>query len=337
MKRTIISLLSMVPLTFAACGGDTGGGDCTASGGGTTAKFVTNSVLVPQQRSDYALDINGDGRVDNQLGNIIGALEGQMLHVQDGVNMAVTGGDLIVLLSETSADAMGQSDSCATAQMQVGQTMAMPDYSGNGHFTIDSSQPGGTFAGPIKTAKFSSAPPATTSHPVSLSIKLPLIAGATPVTLDIIGAHLQFTRSGSGLMMGQLNGAIPQKSVQDKIIPNVANLLSTKLANDKAGPGYSSADMQILSIFDNGGKADPACAAGTCKNPAAPVGDGSCAVKGDEKISICEVATAGLIQNVLAPDVQMFDSAGNYAPNKDNTMKDSLSLGLAFTAVGASF
>jgi hypothetical protein len=33
----------------------------------------------------------------------------------------------------------------------------------------------------------------------------------------------------------------------------------------------------------------------------------------------------------------MFDSAGNYHPSADNTMRDSLSLGVAFTAVKAQF
>src|SRR4051794_35180307 len=149
MKRTIISLVSLLPLTFAACGGEESG-DCTASAGGNSSKYVTNSVMVPQQRQDYAIDLNGDGRVDNQLGNIIGALEGQMLHVQDGVNIAVTEGNLIVLLNETSSDATFQSDSCATASLQVGQSTAMPDYtSGMGQFTVDSGQQGGTFNGPI--------------------------------------------------------------------------------------------------------------------------------------------------------------------------------------------
>lgn len=335
MKRTIISLVSLLPLTFAACGGEESG-DCTASAGGNSSKYVTNSVMVPQQRQDYAIDINGDGRVDNQLGNIIGALEGQMLHVQDGVNMAVTDGSLIVLLNETSSDATFQSDSCATAQLQVGQSMAMPDYtSGMGQFTVDSGQQGGTFNGPIKAGKFSSSPPATTTKPVTVTIKLPLIAGADPVVLKVNGAHLQFTRDASGKVTGgQLNGAIKDSDVQGTIIPNVAALLTNKV---KADNPPTSADMQILSIFDNGGKADAACPSGTCKNPAAPVGDGSCAVKNDGKIDICEVSTAGLIQNVLAPDVQMFDDAGNYKPNKDNTKKDSLSLGLSFTMVGAKF
>jgi hypothetical protein len=334
MKSTIFSLVSLIPLTFAACGGGSDSGDCTASGGTNKAQYVTNAVMVPQQRSDYAIDLNGDGRVDNQLGNIIGALEGQMLHVQDGVNTAVTDGTLIVLVSESSTDPTYASDACATATVSVGQSQAMPDYSGMGHFTVDSGQQGGTFYGPIKLSKFSSAPPATTTKPVEVDIKLPLVSGADPVTLKVNGAHLQFTRDASGKITGgQLNGAIKNSDVQTLIIPNVATLLTKKITTDSTPPNtLSSSDMQILSIFDNGGKADAACAAGTCKNP-----DGSCATKGDNKIDICEVSTAGLIQNVLAPDVQMFDSSGAYKPNKDNTTKDSLSLGLAFTAVGATF
>jgi hypothetical protein len=342
MKRSsfstgILSLASILPLTFAACGGGTDSGDCTASGGTNKAQYVTNVVMVPQQRSDYAIDLNGDGRVDNQLGNIIGALTGQGLDVQMGVNQAVADGSLIVLMGESSTDAAFQSDACATTTVNVGQSIvapATPDYSGMGHFMIDSGQQGGTFNGPIKAGKFSSAPPATTTTPVSVTIKLPLVAGADPVKLEVDGAHLQFTRDASGKITGgQLNGAIKETAVQMDIIPNVATLLSNKLMNDNP---QTSTDMQIASIFDNGGKADAACT-GTCKNPAYGTRPGMCAAAKDNIIDTCEVSTAGLIQNVLAPDVQMFDASGAYAPNKDNTTKDSLSLGLSFTAVGATF
>jgi hypothetical protein len=70
----------------------------------------------------------------------------------------------------------------------------------------------------------------------------------------------------------------------------------------------------------------------TCQNL-----DGSCAKAKDGIISDCEVATNGIMRNLLAPDVQMFDAAGNYHPNPSNTSPDSLSIGYAFTAVPASF
>jgi len=160
---------------------------------------------------------------------------------------------------------------------------------------------------------------------VTAHVMIPLFG---PVPVDLVGARITYVRSGTGAIMGQLNGAIRNSDVQAKVIPNVADALNQKITSDPS----SSTTMQLLSIFDTGGKADPACVAGTCKNP-----DGSCAVKGDNVISICEVSTDGLIQNVLAPDVQMFDAAGNYHPNPNNTNKDSLSVAFGFTAVRASF
>jgi hypothetical protein len=65
---------------------------------------------------------------------------------------------------------------------------------------------------------------------------------------------------------------------------------------------------------------------------------GTCAQAGDGVISTCEVATNSIIKNILAPDVQMFSNDGlTYAPNPANTHKDSLSVGVGFTAVKATF
>jgi hypothetical protein len=219
--------------------------------------------------------------------------------------------------------------------VQIGQSTTNPDFSGSGHFAVDTTQQGGTFNGPIKVGKFTSAQPSTTKDPVTVAIELPLVAGAAPVLLKVQGAYLQYTRSAAGMITGgQLNGGIKAVDVQMNIIPSVATILSGKLMNDNP---QTSTDMQIASIFDNGGKADPACTAGTCQNPAYGDRPGMCAAAKDNIIDTSEVSTAGLIQNVLAPDVQLFDASGAYAPNKDNTTKDSLSVGLAFTAVGAVF
>ena len=333
MKRSIISLLSLLPLSFAACGGSDSA-DCTPGAGANKAQYVTNAVMVPQQRQDYAIDLNGDGRVDNQLGNIIGALTGQGLNVQTGVDMAVAGGTLIMLMSETSSDSAYQNDSCASSTVQAGMNMSMPDYSGMGHFALDSNQTGGTFAGPLKSGKFSSAPPPTTTKPVTVTVLLPLVAGATPVVMKLNGAHLQYTRGADGKITGgQLNGAIKSTDVQMSIVPSVASVLTNKLQHDMP---QTSTDTQIANLFDTGGTADASCPAG-CKNPSYGDRPGMCAAKGDAIVDTCEVSTNNLIKNLLGADVQMFDAAGNYAPNKDNTTKDSLSLGLAFTAVGASF
>jgi hypothetical protein len=322
MKRSMISLISLLPLSFTACGSSTTG-DCTPGAGGNTGKYVVDSLTVPMQRTDYAIDLNGDGRVDNQLGNIIGALSGQGLNTQDGVTQAITGGNLIALLSETSADATYSNDTCAAATLQAGKTTPGMGPTMGASYMIDTSQAGGKFAGPITSAKFSSSPPSTTKTPVTVALQLPLIAGSAPLQLTVIGAQLTFTYSGGKLTGGQIHGAIKNTDVQGTIVPGVASLLTNKIKTDKASAmGLSSTDMQILQIFDTGG----------CTNA-----DGTMATAMDQIISPCEVANNSIIKNVLAPDVQMFDASGNYAPNAANTTKDSLSLGLAFTAIPATF
>jgi hypothetical protein len=299
---------------------------CTPAGGSMHAQYVWNDALLPMQRSDYAIDLNGDGRVDDQLGNICGAIAGQNLPLQAQATQSVTSGQSLALFDEHADDLTN--DDCAASDVVPATPTASPDFSGSGQFNVDATATVGHFAGPIVAGQFSSLPPpAVAAAPVTVTVKLPLLGANTP--LEVVGARVQYTRGADGRITGgQLNGAIRNSDVQGKLIPGLAASLTAQVQTIP----LSETAMQILSIFDNGGKFDPSCAAGTCKNP-----DGSCAVKGDRVISVCEVATAGLIQNVLAPDVQMFDAAGNYHPSPANDHKDSLSIGLGFTAVPATF
>jgi hypothetical protein len=309
-------------------GTDTDGGlACVPGIGSAHAQYVWNAMVLPQQRADFAWDLNGDGRVDNQYGNIVGALSAQTIDVQGAATQAIAVGQSITLVDERSMDAAFASDACAATTMYAGLAMTSPDYSGTGHFTIDGSATVGHFTGPIASARFTSEPsPATAQVPSTVQVNL-AIFGSTPVTL--VGARVTYQRGANGSVTGgQLNGAIRKYDVDHQLVPDIAAALTLKVQTDPS----SSSTMQILSIFDNGGKASPACAAGTCQNL-----DGSCAVAQDNVISDCEVGTSGLIQNLLAPDVQLFDAAGNYRPNPANTTKDSLSVGLGFTAVPATF
>jgi hypothetical protein len=341
MKRTITSLIALLPISFAACGGSGSSDDCKPTGGANTAQYVVNVVNAPGQREDTSIDLDGSGRKENALGQVLGAISGTGLRVQDGITSAVNSGALIILATENSTDPAFQSDSCAGVQIQLGSLpsgVMMPDFSGNGSFTA-SGKKSDVFAGPINAGKFNSAPPATTTSPVSVEIALPLVAGAPAVDLKIIGGHITFTNSG-GMIKGELHGAIKESDVQGSIIPNVAALLTTRvMAYKDPNDPNKDVDKQIAGLFDKGGKPDPKCPAvppattGTCWNAAT----NKCAAAGDFIVDACEVATSNLIQNVLSPDVAMFDSAGNYKPDPNNPNKDSLSLGLGFTMVKAKF
>jgi hypothetical protein len=202
--------------------------------------------------------------------------------------------------------------------------MGSPDYSRMGTFTINSAVQTANFKGRITNGTFSSNNPATTMSPVNVTLALPLVAGSPPVQLKVAGAHIKFRTSGTGLMSGEIHGAICGKDVQNNVIPAVAALLNDRVKTDPT----NSTNKQILQIFDQG------CEDTTAKNI-----DGTAVAKTDGKIAVCEVATNAIIKNVLNPDVQMFSDATctTYAPNSGNMAKDSLSLGLAFTAVKASF
>jgi hypothetical protein len=298
--------------------------------GTNKAQYVANTVTLPPSSRDYAFDANGSGP-KNQLGNLIAGLS-TMLDPQSAVNSALTNGSLILLTDEVSSDATFQSDSgCASSTLSIGKTMPMPDFSGAGSFTIDMA--GATFKGKIVGGKFTSNPTKTTTMPVTVTIPLPLVQGAPPVVITATGAQITYTRDSSGKVTGGvLNGVIKKTDVDNKVIPSVAVLLNNTITAAATGTAdQMKTAKSLLDFFDNGGSADPACGM-TCKNL-----DGSCAAKGDGKVTDCELSTSSVIMNFLRADVQMFDAAGNWKPNPDNTTKDALTLGLGFTAVKATF
>jgi hypothetical protein len=279
-------------------------------------QFVADVLTVPMQRSDFALDLNGDGKLDNQYGNIIGALTAQNLNVQQQADTAVASGSDLLLIAGSAA-ASFTTDSCAGATVVLGQSQPNPDFSGAGHFSADSYPPG-KFQGAIAASQFSSAPlPSVALVPVEVTVKLPFIGGL--LALPLVGAHVQLTYDQAGhLTGGQLNGAVRQAVLQSQVYPAMAQQFTSVV---QAMPCTATC-MQVELIFDTGG----------CTNP-----DGTMARKGDHVIDVCEVSSNSIIRNVLAPDVQLFDAAGNYHPNPANTVKDSLSVGFGFHAVSATF
>jgi hypothetical protein len=311
-------------------GGDGGGGD---DGGtppdlaqpppGQQYNYAVNSITLPMSRVDFSIDLNGDDRVDNALGNIIGALTAQNFDVQTPVTNSILTGTTVVLMRLQSADPKLQTDPAASTTVYHGK-QTFPNFNGNGTFTIDNSVQPSTFSGPLAAAMFSSDNPVTTLHPVELVLTMPLLGAVGAVTVHVNGAHLQFTTgtdamSGApGLLAGEIQGSIKNAEVQTVIIPAIAQLLTMQIQQNPT----SQNAMMIRMLFDTGG----------CINA-----NGMAAVANDGIIDPCEVANNNIIQNVLAPDVQIYDANGNYAPNPQNTKRDSLSLAIGFTGVQASF
>jgi hypothetical protein len=289
---------------------------------GVESKSVVNTLTVPMDRMEFALDLNGDSRPDNQLGNIMAALNSQNLQPQIALSAAVASGDDLLLIDVTTSSF--SSDPCAVTRVQYANPQASPDFSGSGSFTVASSPAPVSLLGAIGSADFSTSEGA---EPISLQILLPFATALVPVTL--IDAHLTFSLSQDGTpTVGQVNGAIRESDIMGQVIPEVARQLNLQVTTNATlfdgGPPNPN-NSQLLQIFDVG-----------CTSAGLNF-DGTPAEMGDGKIASCEVSQNAIIQAVLAPDVQLFDANGNFAPNPDNTSKDSLSVGVGFTAVGATF
>lgn len=127
--------------------------------------------------------------------------------------------------------------------------------------------------------------------------------------------NIEFTVNpgGSHLRAGRLSGSVSGSTVINQLIPNLASIFTLYI---KTNPG-SESSRTIQSLFDTGG----------CTNP-----DGTTAVKGDGTVGPCELSQSPLIKALFAPDVQLRDASGKFRPVPGEAQRDSLSLGVGFTA-----
>ncbi|MEO7324757.1 MAG: hypothetical protein ABIW82_08010 [Dokdonella sp.] len=271
----------------------------------TTRGFIALAVppSTPSEANNTAIDLNGDGHAENQLGMVFSALASSGFDVSAAVNA----GTVVYLLRVTSNDPAFQTDASARAEWFVGEPTAPtpPDFSGNGSFQADSAYMPGKFIAPLVGANFVSANPATTSTPVDVPLNLVLGNG---FVVPLHGARLAFSVSSGGLMQGQINGSVRAADVQNIIVPSIANLL-----NQIVAVGGSTATM-VLNLFDTG-----------CNGVGA----------NDGVIALCEVSGNSLLSPLLAADVDIYAEDGSYAPNPANTGKDSVSFGMLFSAANA--
>jgi hypothetical protein len=280
---------------------------------GATHDFVITALTLPQQRSDFAYDLNCDRRADNQLGSIVSSLLAQGFDEQSFVDKSIAGGDLITLLRIT-ADDLGSSTNAGATWLAARPT-PVPDFTGSGTFTVDESIPEADLFGPMFNAAFSSNP-AGVAPPIALDLRLSMPDG-TLVTLPLYAAYLRFTVENGPVtrLSGQINGAMHTEDLQALVLPPFAAFFTQELHDDPAD------HVELQKIFDIGGCSD----------------NGVPAKANDNIITSCELADNQLTQPIFADDVQLFDARGQYDPQPSNAKKDSFSFGLGFTAVQATF
>lgn len=326
---SIFSLAAAASLGLAACGDDGdgggGGGDTTIDPNGTHTKYVISELVIPSnptQASNVALDLDGDGFKDNALGGLLASLSSGAadLNLQAQVDEQLATGAFILLASVKATDLVnangvgtyvyfGENPKPAACTTAGDPTTCGKHLSGSASFDIAGNSPSdavisGTLAGGELQA-----------GPGSVSIELPLGAG-DPLQLDLIAAHIEVGVSASGLSAGKLGGAITEADVDDKLMPAIQKLVADLITENCTPVGKDcgcvagSAGQSVLSFFD---------------------------ANEDCKIPLDELMSHSVIDATLRnPDLDLFDASGKFNPNSDG-VKDSLSLAVGFTAVGASF
>lgn len=316
VKSGIVAGALALSSLAVGCGGDDSGGtpDAAIEPMGAMHQYVSNTATVPTtqaQSQEVALNIDGDpqNRPDNALGGILAVLAMNDVDIQMQVDEAINGGSLI-LLHEIQADDLTNWGN-AGWQVILGEDVGgPPDFSGSGTFTASTSA-SQQLPGTIVGGQFNGGP-------ATVTIQLPLVEGADVLTVELVGAKIQAdVDSVAGTCSGKLGGAITEQALNDDVLPTIADMLNETITSDPGcamvPPACGETAALIVDLFDKEPEPD-----------------------GDLMITVEELKNNDLIASLLGPDVDLFDAAGNFNPREDG-VEDSLSLGIGFTCVGASF
>lgn len=279
---------------------------------------VAARLTLPTAPTDLAVDLDGDGHPDNAYGAILRVLASQGFAPQAMQDAAVLSGQAIVLVNEDSIDpAFATDPGSAVGRILRGVPQGDPDYSGAGTFTLDTAAGAAVYQGPIVQDVFTST---TTDAPTT---PLPLMPAQSGQALPLYAARLILTNASGGLVAGQINGAWKASDVQTTLLPSMAVALSQEIAADPT----AQSSQNLKQIFDQGDGSG-----GSCMDA-----DGSTSQPNDGVIGACELAGNSLVTSLFAPDVQLFDASGRYAPVPSGPNKNGLSVGVGLTLVTAQF
>jgi hypothetical protein len=278
---------------------------------GNHAHYVVNKVTLPTtltQAQMNALDIDGNGTVDNKLGGVILAFASMGFNPQPSVDQAVSHGQILMLADLQTSDFttataagftlyIGQNPQPAPCSSST-DTVCGHHLQGTGMFDAAASPRDTALVGDIATGTL-----LTTSTGGKLPVQVSF--GGAPLTLELVGARAKATATATHITAGIIAGAVTTADLNAMVFPALQSVLMTAVSNNCTSlttpPGCGctagSQGQQLIGLFDT---------------------NHDCA------ISTAEITANSLVQALFSPDVVI---AGQQA----------ISVGLAFTAVPATY
>jgi len=207
-------------------------------------QLVVNSLALPKKSSEYAADLDGNGKKENQWGNVLSALAGILpssLSFQDEVNAQLKKGFFLLLFDVLSKSLVNAASMSLKMHLGVDQDANPADnFTGNEVFGISKSSPpnlsakGKIVAGQMQTG------PGTMTAPLVFPESAPVF-----VTLKL--AKVEGTLSTKGLTAGQFNGAIPWTEMDKTVIPAFAASMNSVYTSTTD----TSVKNLLMTMFDS--------------------------------------------------------------------------------------
>lgn len=314
---------------------------------GTHTQYVLDSLKIPTTANEanvYGLNLDGDEeeRPDNALGQIlstVGSSRGD-INLQETVDAQIMDGDIILLANMQATSLitatgvgmwvfLGDGDTATPAPCLDDQDQVCGQHlMGTGSFTIsrDSPPPENTLViGQNVGGQF-------TGGPGNLLIEVALVEGSSLV-LTLIGARMEIGQvSDNAVVDGKFGGAITKSELDNTVLPTLSDLMADTISRDCTGmevdcPGANcrpcgceegATGRTLLDLFDDESR--------------------------DCKVTLEELKANSLVSSQLAPDVDLLNCPNQDSPPKEcefnprkDGVKDSLSLGIGFTAISGSF
>lgn len=282
---------------------------------GTPTQWVVDSIRFPTSAAEaITAGVNLDGdpvcRVDNALAQVFAATFG--LFGDDNLNVStaelVTTGRIIHLL-ELRATSLANAQGVGVRFYNGvdADDDATNNLGGEGVFTIEDSAIGVALAGSIEEGRLIAE---LGEVPLKLAFSTEQQPEIVMLHTAVVHATVQDNR-----LRGKIGGSFTNDQVQNELMPIAWAVLAGKVEDDCAGTvpdccTPNSAGATVVGLWDT--------------------------MPHDCQVTLDELRNSNVVRSLTTPDVDLYDREGRHNPLCDGA-KDSLSFGVEFTAVPATF